>query len=202
MKAIVFCPKASDARYKIGNAAHPSCRGTEPLLGPMIRIFLQFPLRVALSPILGRAEVCIVSSWEDEADVLCALITVSQFAGILILSLSLSLHDAGRWESSCSPRCRLDSSTGRAVGVSQSSVIRSQHQIMPGLLSGPALAVSRFCSLKLNHLHLCMSLSDHRQIAALHIVQPSPYNTNVTQDSLPSAQHPPAPDISQDAIQT
>ena len=87
------------------------------------------------------------------------------------------------------------------MGVSQSPVIRSQHQIMPGLLSGPALAVSRFCSLKLNHLHLCMSLSDHRLIAALHIVQPSPYNTNVTQDSLPSAQHPAAPDISQDAIQ-
>ena len=89
-----------------------------------------------------------------------------------VLSLSLSLDDAGRWESSCSPRCRPDSCTGRAVGVSPSPVIRSQHQIMPGLLPGPALAVSRFCSLKLNHLHLCMSLSDHRLIALCILCSP------------------------------
>ena len=101
---IVLCPLASDARYKIGNAAHPA-GGRNLYWVQWSESFCNVHWGSHFHQYwagLRWDEMCIGSWWDDEASMLCALITVSQFAGTL--TLSLSLDDLGRWESSCSPR--------------------------------------------------------------------------------------------------
>ena len=175
---VLLSPRNLMVRYKIRNAAHLA-GGRIFYWDQWSEIFLQYPLRIALSPRGSSCASGIGSWWDDEANMLCALITVSQFAGVLKLILSLRMM---WWYTD--PRVHRDTiliaPSGRLwvyPGVSESRVpwlSGATIRLCPALSLLPAGRVSRFCSLKLSHLYLCMSLSDHRPIASLHIVQPLP----------------------------